>query len=54
VPVIIGWFGIVASIIYGFGNGLSRVKPDTEVVWNIGGLLILLYELILGGWLLFF
>lgn len=54
VPVIIGWFGIVASILYGFGNGINRIKPDFKVLWNIGGLLIFLFEVVLGGWLLFF
>ncbi|NVM37352.1 MAG: DUF4386 domain-containing protein [Candidatus Lokiarchaeota archaeon] len=54
VPAIIGWFGIVASILYGFGNGIFRIKPNFKVLWNIGGLLILLFELVLGGWLLFF
>ncbi len=52
VPQIIGWFGIVASILYGFGNGIRLVKPDFKVLWNFGGLLILLFEIVLGGWLL--
>jgi hypothetical protein len=54
VPAIIGWFGIVASILYGFGNGIILVKPNVKVLWNLGGLLILLFEIVLGGWLLFF
>jgi hypothetical protein len=54
VPIIIGWFGVVASILYGFGNGIFRIKPDFKTLWNIGGLLILLFEIVLGGWLLFF
>jgi len=54
VPTIIGWFGIVASILYGFGNGIFHIKPDVKVLWNIGGLLIFLFEVVLGGWLLFF
>jgi hypothetical protein len=54
VPAIIGWFGIVASILYGLGNVIYRIKPDFKILWNIGGLLILLFELVLGGWLLFF
>jgi hypothetical protein len=54
VPLFMGWFGIVASILYGFGNGIFIIKPDFKVMWNIGGGLILLFELILGGWLLFF
>ncbi len=54
VPVIVGWFGIVASILYGLGNGIQLVKPDFKALGNVGGLLILIFELVLGGWLLFF
>ncbi|MHA1930894.1 MAG: DUF4386 domain-containing protein [Promethearchaeota archaeon] len=54
VPLFIGWFGIVASILYGLGNGIFLIKPNFKVLWNIGGLLILLFEITLGGWLLFF
>ncbi|MFE3846193.1 hypothetical protein ACFL1L_04980 [Thermoplasmatota archaeon] len=54
IPTIIGWFGIVASIIYGFGNGIFFVKPNIKTIWNLGGLLILLFEIVLGGSLIFF
>ncbi|NVM37272.1 MAG: DUF4386 domain-containing protein [Candidatus Lokiarchaeota archaeon] len=54
VLTIIGWFGIVASILYGFGNGIFLIKPNFKVLWNIGGLLILLFELVLGGWLMWY
>jgi hypothetical protein len=53
VPAIIGWFGIVACIPYGLGNGIILVKPNFKVLLYIGGLLILLFEIVLGGWLLF-
>ena len=53
VPEIVGWFGIVASILYGFGNGIMLVKPKFKGLWNLGGLLILIFEIVLGGWLLF-
>ncbi len=53
VPEIIGWFGIVASIIYGSGSGINLVKPNFKLLWSFGGLLIFIFELILGGWLLF-
>ncbi len=53
VPLFIGWFGIVASILYGFGNGIFLVKTNFKVLWGIGGLLILLFEIVLGGWLIF-
>jgi hypothetical protein len=54
VPIIIGWFGIVASVLYSLGNGISHIKPYFKVLWSIGGLLIFLFEIVLGGWLLFF
>jgi len=53
VPDLIGWFGIVSSAIYGIGNGINLAKPNFKAIWNIGGLLILIFEFILGGWLLF-
>ena len=52
-PAIIGWFGLVSSVLYGLGNGIILVRPDIKVLWNIGGLLILLFELTLGGWLIY-
>ena len=54
VPVFIGWFGIIASIIYGLGNGIFIIKPNFKVMWSLGGLLILLFEILLGGWLLIY
>ena len=53
VPEIIGWFGIVASILYGLGNGIILVKPNKTLQIFRVGLLILIFEMILGGWLLF-
>ncbi|UCG45442.1 MAG: DUF4386 domain-containing protein [Candidatus Bathyarchaeota archaeon] len=53
VPAIIGWFGIVASILYGFGNGIILVKPNKAMKIFSVGLLILIFEVVLGGWLLF-
>jgi len=54
---IIGWFGIVASILIGFGNGTKLVKPKIkvfEVLSTIGGLLAIVFEIIIGGWLIFY
>lgn len=52
-PLILGWLGIIASVIYGLGNGIYRLKPSSKALWNLGGLLIFIFELVLGGWLLF-
>ena len=54
VPLIIGWLGIVASILFGFGSGIILVKPNFKVPGYLGGLLVMLFEVVLGGWLLFF
>jgi len=51
---IIGWLGIVASILYGFGNGIELVKPNLKIPRYFGSGMIWLFELVLGGWLLFF
>jgi hypothetical protein len=54
VPAIIGWFGIVASILYGFGNGIGLARPESKILWNLGGLLVWIFEIFLGGWLLLY
>jgi len=59
-PLFIGWLGIVAGIFVGFGNGITLVKPNVKdskifkVLFPIGGLVAILFEVVLGGWLLFF
>ena len=53
VPALLGWFGIIASIIYGFANGIILVKPHKAKKFFVVGLLILIFELVLGGWLIF-
>ncbi len=59
-PQFIGWLGIVASIFVGFGNGIKFVKPNVKdskifkILFSIGGLVAILFELIIGGWLIFY
>jgi hypothetical protein len=53
VPQIIGWLGIVTSILVGVSTGLKLVKPKLRDFTIIGGLLAILFEVIIGGWLLF-
>ena len=52
VPPIIGWLGIVASILVGFGTGIKLVKPKFKFE-VIGALFAMLFEVVIGGWLLF-
>ena len=54
VPNLLGWFGIIAGLIYLIGNGLEYLNKNSMLVWSVGGLFILIFELILGGWLIFF
>jgi len=54
VPPIIGWLGIVASILFGFGSGIILIKPKFKVPGYFGGFLVMLFEVLIGGWLLFF
>ncbi len=54
VPVIIGWLGIVASILVASNTGMKLIKPGAKDFTAIGGLSAILFEAIIGGWLLFF
>jgi hypothetical protein len=54
VPAIIGWLGLVASILCVFGNGIKLVKRNFKILKLVGGLLAILFEVIFGGWLLFY
>ena len=53
VPQIIGWLGIVASILIGFQYGLKLVKQSSKILNIFGALFAILFEIIIGGWLLF-
>ncbi len=53
VPQIIGWLGIVASILVGFYDGLKLVKHSSKILNIFGALFAILFEVIIGGWLLF-
>ncbi|MCK4884854.1 DUF4386 domain-containing protein, partial [Candidatus Bathyarchaeota archaeon] len=53
-PQIIGWLGIVTSILVGFSTGIKLVKINFKDFTAIGGLTAILFEIIIGGWLLFY
>lgn len=53
VPQIIGWLGLVVSILLVFDSGIKLVKPNFKVFTIIGGLSSIPFEVIFGGWLLF-
>ena len=52
-PIWIGYFGIIASILYGIDNFISYRNQFQTSIWDIAGIFILIFEIILGGWLLF-
>ena len=51
---IVGWIGIVASVLVGFSDGILFVKHKKVIFESIGGLVALLFEVLIGVWLLFF
>ncbi len=51
-PIVIGWLGIVASILVGFSTGLKLIEPNSKDFTVIGGLSAILFEILIGGWLL--
>ena len=51
VPIIIGWLGVVASILVGFYTGIKLAKPKLKIP-PIGALFAILFEIIIGVWLL--
>ena len=51
---IIGWIGIVASVLVGFSDGILFVKQKKVIFESIGGLVALLFEVLIGVWLLLF
>jgi len=53
VPLLIGLFGVVAAIIYGLGNAIIIAKPRKNAIAGLGGLLIFIFEAVLGVWLIY-
>ena len=53
VPELIGWLGIVASILVGLWNAIKIAKLNSKNFSPIGGMAAILFEVIIGGWLLF-
>jgi hypothetical protein len=53
VPQIIGWLGIAASILVGLGTAIKLVKPKIKAA-VIGALFAILFEVIIGGWLVYY
>ena len=54
VPAIIGWLGIIASILVGLTTGIKLVTPNSKDLTAIGGLIAIVFEVIIGIALLFY
>jgi len=52
VPAIIGWLGIVASILVGLHTGIKLINPNIKNP-PIGALVAIIFEIIIGGWLIY-
>ncbi|NVM18444.1 MAG: DUF4386 domain-containing protein [Candidatus Lokiarchaeota archaeon] len=56
-PPFIGWLGIAASIAIGFANVAKLLKPNFKVyetLSSIFGILSIVFEIMIGGWLIFY
>ena len=53
VPELIGWLGIGASILMSLWNAIKIVKLNSKNFSPIGGMAAILFEVIIGAWLLF-
>lgn len=51
VPLNIGRFGLVCGFLWGFSNGISLFSSSFLALTNFSGLLVLIFESVLGGWL---
>ena len=52
VPVFVGWAGIVVGGLDVIGSGLRLAKPKIVAVAYLGGALTLVFEIVIGVWLL--
>ena len=53
VPELIGWLGIGASILMSLWNAIKIAKLNSKNFSPIGGMASILFEVIIGAWLLF-
>ena len=54
IPMMIAWLGLAASVLSVIGSGIKLVQPSFGILFTIGFLLMMLFEIIFGGWLLFY
>jgi len=54
VPEIVGWLGIISSILVGFTTGIKLAKTNSKDYTAIGGLSAILFEIIIGVLLVYY
>ncbi|MFC1507526.1 DUF4386 domain-containing protein [Thermoproteota archaeon] len=54
IPTMIAWLGLTASVLSVVGSGIILIEPGFDILFKIGFLLMMLFEIIFGGWLLFY
>jgi len=54
IPEIVGWLGIISSILVGFTTGIKLAKPNSKDYTAIGGLSAILFEIIIGVLLVYY
>jgi hypothetical protein len=54
IPSMIGWLGIIASIAVGLYNGALLIKNNEYKILMAGGLVAIVFEIIIGGWLILY
>jgi hypothetical protein len=53
VPPALGWLGVIASVLILSGIGLGYLLPEFSIVYQLGFILMIGFEIYLGGWLMF-
>jgi hypothetical protein len=57
VALFFGWLGVIASGLIGFSNGIKLVNPKFkayQILSSIAGLLSIIFEILIGAWLLWY
>lgn len=54
IPELVGWLGVISSILVGFTTAIKLAKPNAKDYTAIGGLSAILFEIIIGVLLIYY
>lgn len=54
IPELVGWLGVISSILVGFTTAIKLAKPNSKDYTAIGGLSAILFEIIIGVLLIYY